>query len=49
MIWGVVNARREAVVTLCLRGPGGAEISVDAVVDSGFSGSLTLRPATVTT
>ncbi len=49
MIWGVVNARREAVVTLHLRGPDGAEISVDAVVDSGFSGSLTLPAATVTT
>ncbi|VTR92595.1 Uncharacterized protein OS=Microcystis aeruginosa PCC 9717 GN=MICAB_2580001 PE=4 SV=1 [Gemmata massiliana] len=49
MIWGVVNARREAVVTLRLRGPDGAEISVDAVIDSGFSGSLTLPAATVTT
>jgi hypothetical protein len=29
MIRGVVNARREAVVPLRLRGPGGTELDVD--------------------
>ena len=47
MIRGVVNARHEAVVPLRLRGPGGAEQDVDAVVDSGFSASLTLPAAVV--
>jgi clan AA aspartic protease len=47
MISGVVNARREAVVRLRVRGSGGTESDVDAVVDSGFSASLTLPAATV--
>jgi clan AA aspartic protease len=44
MIRGVVNPRREAIVQLRIRGPGGTEQEVDAVVDSGFSASLTLPP-----
>ena len=48
MIRGVVNARNEAVVRLRVRGPGGVESDVDAIVDSGFTSSLTL-PATVVT
>jgi clan AA aspartic protease len=47
MIRGIVNARLEAVVRLRLRGPGGAEADVDAVVDTGFSDALTLPIATV--
>ncbi len=47
MIRGAVNARREAVVPLQLRGPDGAELKVDAVVDSGFTASLTLPDAVV--
>jgi clan AA aspartic protease len=43
---GVVNARNEAVVRLRLRGPGGVESDVHAIVDSGFTSSLTL-PATI--
>ncbi len=43
---GVVNARREAVVRLRMRGPTGVECYVDAIVDSGFTASLTL-PATL--
>jgi clan AA aspartic protease len=42
----MVNPRREAIVPVRVRGPGGAERDVDAVVDSGFTTSLTL-PATV--
>lgn len=42
MIVGVVNARREPVVGLRLRGPAGIEAAVEAVVDTGFSGYLTL-------
>lgn len=47
MIRGTVNARHEAVVPLRVRGPSGAETAVDAIVDSGFSASLTLPAATV--
>ncbi len=47
MIRGVVNARNEAVVRLRVRGPGHSWLDVDAVVDSGFSDTLTLPAATV--
>ena len=42
MIEGVVNAAREAVVTLSLRGPAGQARDIRAVVDTGYSGFLTL-------
>jgi clan AA aspartic protease len=48
MIRRVVNGRREAVVRLKLRGPSGIELDIDAIVDSGFTSSLTLPPTTVT-
>jgi clan AA aspartic protease len=48
MIRGAVNARREAVVPLRVRGPSGTELAVDAVVDSGFTASLTLPAAVMT-
>ena len=44
MIRGVVNARREAIVRLRVRGPAGTEIDVDAVIDSGDCGT---EPTTV--
>ena len=47
MIRGVVNARREAVLTLRVVGPVG-EIDVSAVIDTGFTGTLTLPVAVVT-
>ncbi len=47
MIRGAVNARLEAVVRLRVRGPGGAEADVDAVIDTGFTSSLTLPPPVV--
>lgn len=47
MIRGTVNARLEAVVRLRVRGAGGAESDVDAVVDSGYTSSLTLPAAVV--
>jgi clan AA aspartic protease len=49
VIQGVVNARNEAVVRLRVRGPGGAESDIDAIIDSGFTASLTLPMAMVTT
>ena len=48
MIQGVVNACHEAGVRLRMRGPGGVESDVDAIVDSGFTVSLTLPATTVT-
>lgn len=48
MIQGVVNARYEAVVRLRVRGPGGIKLDVDAIVDSGFTSSLTLPMTAVT-
>jgi clan AA aspartic protease len=48
MIRGQVNSRNEAVVRLRLRGKGGVEIEVDAVVDTGFTAALTLSSSTIT-
>ena len=42
MIQGVVNASHEAVVTLSLQGPDGQARDIEAVVDTGYSGFLTL-------
>jgi clan AA aspartic protease len=47
MIRGMVNIRLEAVVPLRVRGPTGVDVVVDAVIDSGFTGSLTLPSTTV--
>ena len=45
MIEGVVNVAYEAVVRLALEGPLGQSREVEAVVDTGFNGFLTLTPA----
>ncbi len=45
MIEGIVNAAREAVVSLTLQGPSGQTARVDAVVDTGFSFYLTVPTA----
>jgi clan AA aspartic protease len=47
MLTGAVNSRLEGVVPLRVRGPNGAELTVDAIVDSGFTASLTLPVAIV--
>ena len=47
MIEGFVNTTLEAVVPLSLRGPQGPEREVDAVIGTGYSGSLTLPPSLV--
>ncbi len=47
MIEGVVNTAHEAVITLAIQGPSGQASEIDAVVDSGFSGFLTVTPALV--
>ena len=47
MIQGVVNAAHEAVVTLSLQNPEGRTRDIEAVVDTGYSGFLTLPPSLV--
>ena len=47
MIEGFVNANHEAILPLSLRGPGGQTLEVNAVIDTGYSGALTLPAALV--
>jgi clan AA aspartic protease len=47
MIRGAVNARYEAVLQLRFRGPSGNEFDLDVVIDTAFTGFLTLPPAIV--
>jgi predicted aspartyl protease len=47
MITGQITADREAVVELILRGPTGAELAVDAVIDTGYTECLTLPAADI--
>ena len=47
MIEGLVNANKEAVVSLTIRGPEGRSRDVNAVIDTGYSGFLTLSAALV--
>ena len=45
MIQGTVNAAYEPVVRLVVQGPLGQSQEIEAVVDTGFNGYLTLPPA----
>ena len=47
MIEGVVNANYEPVISLSVQGPAGQEREIEAVVDTGFNGFLTLPPSLV--
>ena len=40
MIAGSVNAYREAIIDLAIRGPVGQALEAEAVIDTGFNGSL---------
>ena len=42
MIPGEVTPNREAVIPIPLRPPSGQEVEVEAVVDTGFTGFMTL-------
>ena len=48
MIQGIVNDAYEAVVALSLRGPTGQARDIEAVIDTGYSGFLTLPTTLVT-
>ena len=47
MITGVVNANREETMRLIVSGPNGQEREIEAIIDTGFTGFLTLPPALV--
>ena len=47
MISGVVNAHAEATIRLPVRAADGREQEIEAVLDTGFNGSLTLPPAII--
>ena len=47
MISGAVNDNLEATIYLVVRGAGGREQEIEAVIDTGFNGFLTLSPALV--
>ena len=44
MILGNVNALKQAVISLDLRGPQGHTERVDAIIDTGYDGYLTVTP-----
>ena len=47
MIIGHINAYREAVISLSVEGAGGLRRDINAVVDTGFNGYLTLPAALI--
>ncbi len=47
MITGVVNTRLEATLHLTVQNLQGQSQEIEAILDTGFTGSLTLPPATV--
>ena len=42
MIEGAVNDRYEAVIALTVTGPSGETLDIEAIIDTGFAGFLTL-------
>jgi clan AA aspartic protease len=47
MIRGTVNAQREAMVRLVVLGSHGREHEIEAVIDTGYTGLLTLVPDSI--
>ncbi len=48
MIEGDVNAGLEAVISLTLQGPSGEQQRIEAVIDTGFGGQITIPRALAT-
>jgi clan AA aspartic protease len=48
MITGVVTDRREAVIPLRVRGPAGQDQDIEAIIDTGFDGWLSLPSSIIT-
>ena len=49
MITGTVTAEREAVINLQVCDTSGQQYSIEAVIDTGFTGALTLPSSLITT
>jgi predicted aspartyl protease len=47
MITGAVNANREATIRLVVSGSSGQQQEIEAIIDTGFTGFLTLPPTLV--
>jgi clan AA aspartic protease len=47
MIIGVVNAQTEAIIRLPMRAADGRAQEIEAILDTGFNGSLTLPPSVI--
>lgn len=47
MITGVVNARHEAMIRVPVQDTNGREQEIEAIIDTGFNGSLTLPPPVI--
>src|SRR5262245_44689029 len=47
MIQGSVNSHLDPIVRLTVQGPAGRQVDIDAVVDTGYDGWLTLPPVMI--
>jgi clan AA aspartic protease len=47
MITGQVTADQEATIPLIVRGPHDEELDIEAIIDTGFTGFLTLSDASI--
>jgi clan AA aspartic protease len=47
MMRGLVTAEREAIIAVMVRGPNGQDEMIEAVIDTGFNGFLTLPAALI--
>src|SRR5690349_20486028 len=44
---GTVNPERQPIIRVIVRGPQGQELTVEAILDFGYNGTLTLPPVVV--
>lgn len=47
MIVGVVDTYHQALIRLIVQGLGGQELEIEVIIDTGFSGSLSLPPSLI--